>query len=86
MADDKKHSEQPDEGENIEVWEDVVNMKDLLISMIICSVAALGGYLIAPDEPPQPLIYGLVGIVIGFIISTTIIKPKRTLSYKDEEN
>ncbi|GAB3046322.1 hypothetical protein [Virgibacillus ainsalahensis] len=75
-----------EEGKNIEVWEDVVNIKDLLLSMIICSACALGGYLIAPNEPPQPLIYGLVGVVIGFIASSLIIKPKRTLRFEDEEN
>ncbi|WP_373894947.1 hypothetical protein ACUL41_16245 [Virgibacillus natechei] len=75
-----------DEGKNIEVWEDLVNIKELLLSMVICSALALGGYLIAPNEPPRPLIYGLVGVVIGFIISSIIIKPKRTLRYEDEES
>lgn len=75
-----------DEGKNIEVWEDLVNIKDLLLSMVICSALALGGYLIAPNEPPRPLIYGLVGVVIGFIISSIIIKPKRTLRFEDEES
>ncbi|UJL46846.1 hypothetical protein KFZ58_02525 [Virgibacillus sp. NKC19-16] len=75
-----------DKGKNIEVWEDLVNIKDLLLSMVICSALALGGYLIAPNEPPRPLIYGLVGVVIGFIISSIIIKPKRTLRFEDEES
>ena len=70
--------------ENIEVWEDLVNIKDLVISLIICSVTSLGGYLIAP-ESQQPLIFGLVGAVTGFIISIVIIKPKRNFSYTDEE-
>ncbi|MBY7142176.1 hypothetical protein KFZ56_03530 [Virgibacillus sp. NKC19-3] len=81
----KTKNVEQDKGKNIEVWEDLVNIKELLLSMVICSVLALGGYLIAPNEPPRPLIYGLVGVVAGFIISSFIIKPKRTLRYEDEE-
>ncbi len=69
----------------IEVWEDVVRIKDLVISLIICSITTLGGYLIAPNEPPKPLIFGLVGTVLGFIICSIIIKPKRTFEYIGEE-
>ncbi|MFD2044247.1 hypothetical protein ACFSTA_10170 [Ornithinibacillus salinisoli] len=71
--------------ENIEVWEDLVHIKDLMISLIICSVTTLGAYLIAPNEPPKPLIFGLIGAVIGFIISSILIKPKRTFRYVKEE-
>ncbi|GGJ88993.1 hypothetical protein GCM10007063_09530 [Lentibacillus kapialis] len=73
-----------DKKENIEVWEDLVHIKDLTISLAICSVTSLGGYLIAPDSQ-QPLIYGLIGAVSGFIISTIIVTPKRNFSYTDEE-
>ncbi|MUK89453.1 hypothetical protein GMD78_13885 [Ornithinibacillus sp. L9] len=71
--------------ENIEVWEDLVHIKDLVLSLIICSITTLGAYLIAPNEPPKPLIYGLVGAVIGFVISSIAIKPKRTFQYVEEE-
>ncbi|RKQ33223.1 hypothetical protein [Oceanobacillus halophilus] len=71
--------------ENIEVWEDVVNIKDLVFSMLICSVTALGGYLIAPNDSQQPLLFGLAGVVIGFLICSIIVKPKRVLRYEDEE-
>ena len=76
------HQEQ---GENIEVWEDLVNIKDLVLSLVICSITTLGGYLIAPNEPPKPLIFGMAGAVIGFIASSIIIKPKRRFRYVDEE-
>ncbi|WP_067726490.1 hypothetical protein [Oceanobacillus damuensis] len=80
-----KDSENIERGNNIEVWEDVVNIKDLLLSILICASAAMGGYLIAPDDPQKPLLYGLVGVVIGFLVSSMIIKPKRTLRFEDEE-
>ncbi|MBR7797547.1 hypothetical protein JUJ52_20555 [Virgibacillus sp. AGTR] len=73
------------QGENIEVWEDLVNIKDLLLSIVICTISTLGGYLIAPNEPPKPLIFGLVGAVVGFIITSVVIKPKRRFRYMDEE-
>ncbi|MFE8694897.1 hypothetical protein ACFYKT_00835 [Cytobacillus sp. FJAT-53684] len=63
--------------ENVEVWEDLVNIKSLVLSLIICSFMTLGGYFIAPNEPPKPLFFGLLGAVIGFIICSILIKPKR---------
>lgn len=71
---------------NIEVWEDLVNIKDLLLALAICSVTTLGAYFIAPNEPPKPLFFGLIGALIGFVISSIIIKPKRIfIEDKDEE-
>lgn len=72
------------ESECVEVWGDNVNLKDLLFSIIICTITTLGGYLIAPAEPPKPLIYGLIGGIIGFIVVSIIIKPKRIISIKEE--
>jgi len=70
---------------NIEVWEDLVNIKDLIISLTICSITTLGGYLIAPNEPPKPLLFGLIGAVLGFISCSIIIKPKRSFKYIEPE-
>ncbi|MGJ9459530.1 hypothetical protein [Oceanobacillus sp. CF4.6] len=87
MMDEKAEKERRDrkQANNIEVWEDVVDIKDLLLSILLCTATAMGAYLIAPDDPPKPLLYGLVGVVIGFVISSIIIKPKRTLRFEDEE-
>ncbi|PAV30512.1 hypothetical protein CIL05_05260 [Virgibacillus profundi] len=73
-------------GENIEVWEDIVNIKDLILSIAICTITTLGGYLIAPDDSSKQLMFGLIGVVVGFAICSIIIKPKRTITYVDEEN
>lgn len=80
------NKEEKKEAINIEVWEDLVNIKDLMLCMLICSVTALGGYLVAPNESQKPLLFGLVGIVIGFLICSVLVKPKRTLRYEDEES
>nr|WP_179946427.1 hypothetical protein [Lentibacillus amyloliquefaciens] len=69
-----------------DIWGDNVKLSDLLIAMLICIVMTLGGYLIAPGDDPQPLIFGLVGGVIGFIISSIIIKPKREIKDIEEES
>ena len=66
--------------DNIDIWEDNVKIKDLGIAMLLCIIFTLGGYIIAPGEAPQPLIFGLIGGVIGFIISSIIIKPKRKIT------
>lgn len=65
------------EHNKIEIWEDVVTIKDLVITLLICLSTTFGGYLIAPSEGYQPLLFGLLGAVIGFIISSIVIKPKR---------
>ncbi|WP_099159637.1 hypothetical protein [Virgibacillus ndiopensis] len=70
-----------DENKNyVDIWGDNVKIKDLGISMLLCIAFALGGFILAPGEAPQPLITGLVGGVIGFIISSIIIKPKRNIT------
>lgn len=66
--------------DNIDIWEDNVKIKDLGIAMLLCIAFTLGGYIIAPGDAPQPLIFGLIGGVIGFIISSIIIKPKRKIT------
>jgi len=75
-----------DSKNNIEVWEDLVNIKDLVISLIICSVTTMGAYFIAPKQPPKPLLFGLFGAILGFVICSIIIKPKRVFIETDKEN
>ncbi|WP_055666930.1 hypothetical protein [Desnuesiella massiliensis] len=71
---------------NIEVWEDVVRIKDLVIALVICSATAFGGYIVAPNKPPKPLLFGLLGAIIGFVICSIIIKPKRIFIETNQED
>lgn len=71
---------------NIEVWEDVVCIKDLVIALVICSATAFGGYFVAPNKPPKPLLFGLSGAIVGFVICSIIIKPKRIFIEADQED
>lgn len=86
MTDEKRELDTDVEEKNIEVWEDIVNIRDLIFSLIISSVTTLGGFLIAPDDSSKPLIFGLIGAVLGFIICSLLFKPKRTFEYINEEN
>lgn len=70
---------------NIEVWEDLVSIKDLVLTLLICSFTTLGAYFLAPNEPPKPLFFGLLGALIGFVITCFIINPKRILQIEKSE-
>lgn len=69
-----------------DIWGDNVGLKDLSIAMVLCVIGSLGGYLIAPNESPMPLVFGLVGGIIGFSISTFLIKPKREIHIEEGVN
>ncbi|AQP53455.1 hypothetical protein CBF34_08110 [Vagococcus penaei] len=65
----------------IAIWGDVVGVKDLLLSIGISVVFTMGGYFLAPiDNRTLQLFFGLLGAVIGFIISTLLVKPKRSIT------
>jgi hypothetical protein len=62
---------------NIEIWEDLVNMKDLVRALTICIITTFSGYSLSPKDSYQPLLFGLAGAIVGFIISSFLIEPKR---------
>jgi len=72
-----------EEEQLVEIWEDNVDIKDLMVAMFLCIAFSLGGYIFAFGGIP-PLIFGLIGGVIGFIIASIIIKPKRRLTMTEE--
>lgn len=69
----------------IEVWEDLVDIKEMVISLILCSTLSLAGYYFAPQEPPFPLFMGLGGAVIGFLMITIRVKPKRNVTQSHDK-
>ncbi|MDY0410331.1 hypothetical protein ACFFIS_10965 [Virgibacillus soli] len=81
----KEENELEQTPKNIEVWEDVVRIRDLIISLTICSVTTMVGYLIAANDPARSLTFGLIGTAVGFIICSMIIKPKRKFTYVENE-
>lgn len=81
----KNRLDNEDTNDYIEIWEDRVSIKELVLSLLICSITTMGGYFIAPNEPPKPLFFGLSGALIGFIIISFIIRPKRNLVEVESE-
>lgn len=75
-----------DKQEKIEIWGDVVDLKDLIIAVLLSSSCTMGAYFLAPsDDKTQQLFFGLAGAVIGFTLSTIFIKPKRVITIEDEQ-
>ncbi|MFK4566529.1 hypothetical protein [Enterococcus sp. UD-01] len=70
----------------IELWGDLVALKDMILAIVICSVTTMGGFFLAPAaDTTKQLFFGLGGAVLGFIISTIIIKPKRIVVEKEQD-
>jgi len=63
-----------------EIWEDMVSLKDLVLALILCIGLTMTGYFVAPMEYPGSLFFGLGGAVLGFILSSMFIKPKRVVT------
>lgn len=71
--------------ELVEIWGDVVDVKSLVLSIAISIVSTMGLYLLAPSgDRTIGLFFGLCGAVLGFIVSTIIIKPKRDITIEDK--
>lgn len=69
----------------IELWGDLVDLRDLILAIAFCSVTTMGGFFLAPAaDTTKQLFFGLGGAVVGFIISTLLIKPKRIVIGEEE--
>jgi uncharacterized membrane protein YgaE (UPF0421/DUF939 family) len=70
--------------EMIEIWGDVVEIKSLVIAILISATSTMGAFFLATtDDQIEQLFFGLIGAVIGFTISTLLIKPKRIIHVGD---
>lgn len=70
---------------HIEIWEDLASIKDLVIALAICIITTFSGYILSPKGSYKPLLFGLIGAVIGFVVSSFLIKPKRVLLEEEKE-
>ncbi len=75
-----------EKNELVEIWGDVVDVKSLLLAMVISIVSTMGLYLLAPEgDRTRGLFLGLAGAVLGFLICSFVIKPKRDITIEDKE-
>ena len=69
---------------NIEVWNDLVSIKDLLICLQISAAYAAGAALLSIVVGGQPLFWGLGASVIGFTVNCFFVTPKRDVTIIDD--
>ena len=69
---------------NIEVWNDLVSVKDLLICLQISAAYAACAALLAIVVGGQPLFWGLGASVIGFTVNCFFVSPKRDVTIIDD--
>lgn len=69
----------------LELWGDLVSMKDILLAILLSATLTMGGYFLAPvGDRTRQLFYGLAGAVLAILINTFLIKPKRKIVYQDD--
>ncbi|HHV46411.1 MAG TPA: hypothetical protein GXX53_05895 [Tissierellia bacterium] len=68
----------------VEIWGDVIRIKDLIVSVAISSIFTMAAYFLAPsNNRVRELFYGLLGAVLGFIVTNVLIKPKRVIVFEE---
>ncbi|MEG0253950.1 MAG: hypothetical protein RR554_01285 [Vagococcus sp.] len=71
----------------ITIWGDAVGLFDLIQSLLISACLTLGGFFMADSQnPTQQLFFGLLGAVLGFIINSFLVKPKRNISTENTQS
>ncbi|WP_130874731.1 hypothetical protein [[Pseudopropionibacterium] massiliense] len=72
------------EGRNIEVWNDLVSPRDLLVCLAVSAVCAVAAVLIAANTGGQTLYWGLGASVVGFVANCFLVTPKREVAIVEE--
>ena len=70
--------------QNIEVWNDLVSPKDLIICLVVSAICAVAAVLVASSTGGQTLYWGLGASVIGFAVNCFLVIPKREVAIVDE--
>lgn len=75
---DFNSSDNLDDNDKVEIWNDIVSIKDLSKTICISLCSTLGLFFLAPkNNTTMQLFFGLIGAVIAVIINSIIVKPKR---------
>ena len=79
-------SEDTERQNNIEVWNDLVSPRDLVICLVISVICAIAAVLFSVYLGGKPLFWGLGASTIGFIACCFLVTPKREVTIVDELN
>ena len=69
----------------VEIWGDVVEIRSLILAIVISVASTMGLFSFAGDDSTKQLFFGLLGAVIGFVVSALLIKPKRVISVEESK-
>ena len=81
---DDVDSENTERQNNIEVWNDLVSPRDLLICLLISVICVVAAVLFSVYLGGKPLFWGLGASTIGFIACCFLVSPKREVVIVDE--
>ena len=79
-------SEDTERQNNIEVWNDLVSPRDLVICLVISVICVIAAVLFSVYLGGKPLFWGLGASTIGFIACCFLVTPKREVTIVDELN
>ena len=83
---DDVDSENTERQNNIEVWNDLVSPRDLLICLLISVACIVAAVLLSSFFGGKPLFWGLGASTVGFIACCFLVTPKREVTIVDELN
>lgn len=81
---DEVDSESTERQDNIEVWNDLVSPRDLLICLLISAVCVVVAVTFSTYFGGKPLFWGLGASTAGFIACCLLVTPKREVTIVDE--
>ena len=83
---DDVDSENTERQNNIEVWNDLVSPRDLIVCLLISVICVVAAVLLSASFGGKPLFWGLGAATIGFIACCFLGTPKREVTIGDELN
>ena len=81
---DDVDSETTERQNNIEVWNDLVSPRDLIVCLLISVICVVAAVLFSVYLGGKPLFWGLGASTIGFIACCFLVSPKREVTIVEE--
>ena len=81
---DDVDSENTERQNNIEVWNDLVSPRDLIVCLLISVICVVAAVLFSVCLGGKPLFWGLGASTIGFIACCFLVSPKREVTIVEE--